>query len=65
VCAVVVKVPGADVDEEALIAHCRASMASYKKPKLVVFFDELPRTASGKVLKRELRESHALATPAV
>jgi acyl-CoA synthetase (AMP-forming)/AMP-acid ligase II len=65
VCAVVVKVPGADVDEEALIAHCKASMASYKKPKLVVFFDELPRTASGKVLKRELREIHALATPAV
>ena len=39
-----------------MIATCRASLAGYKKPKRVVFVDELPRNASGKILKRELRE---------
>jgi long-chain acyl-CoA synthetase len=62
VCAVVVKRPGAECEPDALIAHCRASMASYKKPKLVVFVDELPRNPSGKVLKRELRERYATAS---
>jgi acyl-CoA synthetase (AMP-forming)/AMP-acid ligase II len=64
VCAVVVRGPGVDVEEDELVAHCKASLASYKKPKLVVFVDELPRNPSGKVLKRELRERHAAATPA-
>jgi acyl-CoA synthetase (AMP-forming)/AMP-acid ligase II len=64
VCAIVVKRPGEDVDEDGLVAHCRASLASYKKPKLVVFVDELPRNPSGKVLKRELRERYAVAAPA-
>ena len=40
--------------EDALIEHCRAMIASYKKPKYVVFLDSLPRNAIGKVLKREL-----------
>jgi acyl-CoA synthetase (AMP-forming)/AMP-acid ligase II len=40
---------------EALIAHCRTMIASYKKPKYVVFLDHLPRNAIGKVLKRELQ----------
>jgi acyl-CoA synthetase (AMP-forming)/AMP-acid ligase II len=45
-----------DVDGEELIAFCRERIASYKKPKHVVFIDVLPRNASGKVLKRELRD---------
>ena len=64
VCAVVVKRPGVDVEEDDLLAHCKASLASYKKPKLVVWIDELPRNPSGKILKRELRERYAAATPA-
>jgi acyl-CoA synthetase (AMP-forming)/AMP-acid ligase II len=64
VCAVVVGRPGVDVEEDELVTHCKASLASYKKPKLVVFVDELPRNPSGKVLKRELRERYAAATPA-
>jgi acyl-CoA synthetase (AMP-forming)/AMP-acid ligase II len=64
VCAVVVKRQGAEVEEAECVAHCRASLASYKKPKLVVFVDELPRNPSGKVLKRELRERYAAAAPA-
>ena len=44
------------VSEAALINHCRALIASYKKPKYIVFLDELPRNGVGKVLKRELVE---------
>ena len=39
-----------------IIEACRANLAGYKKPKRVVFVDELPRNASGKILKRELRD---------
>jgi acyl-CoA synthetase (AMP-forming)/AMP-acid ligase II len=41
---------------EELIGFCRERIASYKKPKHVVVIDALPKNASGKVLKRELRE---------
>ena len=47
---------GHAVGPDELIAHCRAQIASYKKPRHVVFIDVLPRNASGKVLKRELRD---------
>ena len=56
VSAVVVPAPGANVTEDEIIAACRAVLAGYKKPKRVFFVDELPRNASGKILKRELRE---------
>jgi len=42
------------VSSQALIDHCRERIASYKKPKYVVFLDELPRNGVGKVLKRKL-----------
>jgi acyl-CoA synthetase (AMP-forming)/AMP-acid ligase II len=64
VCAVVVKRPGSEVDEDELVAHCKTSVASYKKPKRVIFVDELPRNPSGKVLKRVLRERYAAVTSA-
>ena len=47
--------PGRSAEPAELIAHCKDSLASYKKPKQVVFVDELPRNAAGKILKRELR----------
>ena len=56
VTAVVVAAPGATVTEDEVIAACRAALAGYKKPKRVFFVDELPRNASGKILKRELRD---------
>ena len=46
--------PGENPTEDGIVAHCRTLIASYKKPKYVVFVDELPRNAIGKVLKREL-----------
>lgn len=45
-----------DVSGEELIGFCRERIASYKKPRHVIFIDALPKNASGKVLKRELRE---------
>lgn len=47
---------GATADPDALVAHCRQLIASYKKPKYVVFVTELPRTSTGKVRKNLLRE---------
>jgi len=48
-----------EVTEETLIAHVREQLAHFKAPKRVVFVDELPRNASGKILKRELRDRFA------
>ncbi len=50
-------VPSADmsVDEEAIIDHCRRSLARYKCPTKVMFVDELPKGFGGKVLRRSLR----------
>ena len=47
--------PGATVSDAELIAFAKERMAAYKYPRLVVFHDELPKTASGKILRRELR----------
>jgi long-chain acyl-CoA synthetase len=48
--------PGASATADELIAYCRERMAAYKYPRQVEFVDELPKTASGKVLRRELRD---------
>ncbi|MFI6936201.1 acyl-CoA synthetase [Streptomyces sp. NPDC050287] len=51
-----VVVPRGEVTEEDLLAHARDKLAHFKAPKRIVFVDELPRNASGKILKRELRD---------
>jgi fatty-acyl-CoA synthase len=56
--AFVVLAGGRDVGEAGLIAHCRKYLAGYKKPSAVLFVDDLPRNAGGKVLKRHLRETY-------
>ena len=43
-------------DTEDIIGTVRDRLAGYKKPKKVIFLDELPRNPTGKILKRELRE---------
>ena len=55
---VVVLRPGHAVTEQELIDFCRQHMASYKKPQSIDFVDELPKSAYGKILKRELREHY-------
>ena len=53
--AVVVARPGSDLDEAAIDAHARAHLAGFKVPRSVSWPDELPKTGSGKLLKRQLR----------
>jgi O-succinylbenzoic acid--CoA ligase len=56
VTAIVVARPGAEPDEDELRAHCARALAPYKVPKRMVLTSEpLPRTRSGKLLRRELR----------
>ena len=53
--AAVVLAPGASLSVADVIAHAHQHLAGYKCPRSVSFMDELPRTGSGKLLKRELR----------
>ena len=52
--ALIVRRGGARVDAEELRAHCRTRLAAFKVPKAVEVRNELPRSASGKLLRREL-----------
>jgi fatty-acyl-CoA synthase len=57
--AVVVPKPGTKPGEVELIEFCRARLAHYKCPQSIEFCESLPKTATGKVLKRELRKKYA------
>ncbi|RME07700.1 MAG: long-chain fatty acid--CoA ligase [Anaerolineae bacterium] len=57
--ACVVLKPGAHADEQELLAFLADRLAKYKVPHSVVFLDELPISAAGKILKRELRRRFA------
>jgi acyl-CoA synthetase (AMP-forming)/AMP-acid ligase II len=54
--AIVVKRPGAEASSEELIGFARERIAHYKAPRTIDFVDALPRTPTGKILKRELRK---------
>ncbi|HEY8473716.1 MAG TPA: AMP-binding protein [Natronosporangium sp.] len=56
--ALVVRRAGHPLTADELVAHCRQSLAGYKKPRIVEFVDSLPKGATGKTLKRELRAAH-------
>jgi fatty-acyl-CoA synthase len=56
--AVVVIKPGSTVSDVELIEFCRARLAHYKCPQSIEFCESLPKTATGKVLKRELRKKY-------
>ena len=55
VTAIVVLRPGASEDAETLRPHCAAQLAGYEVPKQFVFVFDLPRTASGKLMRSALR----------
>ncbi|MFJ9809096.1 long-chain fatty acid--CoA ligase [Streptomyces sp. NPDC101158] len=57
--AVVVLRPGAGADEDELLDHLRGRLAKYKIPKSLVLTGELPRTASGKIVKAAVRDAYA------
>jgi acyl-CoA synthetase (AMP-forming)/AMP-acid ligase II len=54
--AFVVRKPGAELDEQAVIAYTREHLANFKTPRSVAFLDVLPRNPGGKVVKPQLRE---------
>lgn len=54
--AIVVFKKGETLTEEELITFCRERLSNFKVPEIVVFRDELPKTAVGKILKRKLKE---------
>lgn len=54
--AVVVLKEGAQATEEEIIELCRMRLGKYKKPRSVEFVAELPKSATGKILRRVLRE---------
>jgi long-chain acyl-CoA synthetase len=56
--AYVSRKPGAAVTEEELIEFCKQQMAAYKYPRSIQFLDDLPKTTTGKILRRELRGSN-------
>lgn len=57
--AFIVTKPGQTMTQEDVQAFCRETLAAYKVPKLVEFMDTLPKSAVGKILRRELREREA------
>ncbi|WP_093089652.1 fatty acyl-CoA synthetase [Pseudonocardia oroxyli] len=59
VTAVVVTRPGFHLEAAELIDFCRSRLAGFKTPKAVYFVGELPKNASGKILKRELRDRYS------
>jgi len=56
--AVIVPAPGATLTADAVIAHCRQNLASYKKPKHITFVDELPRLANGMIDRTAVDNGH-------
>ena len=64
--AIIVKKPGQTIEEGDVIRHCLGRLAKFKVPQAVQFVDVLPRNATGKVLKRELRTQYVgAAKPAI
>ncbi|HVX23269.1 MAG TPA: AMP-binding protein [Acidimicrobiales bacterium] len=55
VTAAVVLRPGSSADQDDIVGHCVRHLAGYKKPRRVLFVDELPKGVTGKVAKAELR----------
>lgn len=58
VVAAVVKHAGSDMSEEQLLAHCKEHLSHFKVPKRIEFRSELPLSAVGKILRREVRDAY-------
>jgi long-chain acyl-CoA synthetase len=53
--AYVVRKGGAEVDENSVLEYCREHLAAYKVPRLVQFVPDLPKTSTGKIMRRQLK----------
>jgi acyl-CoA synthetase (AMP-forming)/AMP-acid ligase II len=56
--AVVIPKKGEKPTEEEIMEYCRANLASFKRPRSVIFVDELPRNPMGKLVKKDIREKY-------
>ena len=56
--ALIVPREGAAPTQDEIVQHCRANMAGFKIPRQIEFVETLPRTATGKLKKFELREAY-------
>jgi len=56
--AVVVLKKGETATPEEIIEYCRERLAGFKRPRSVVFVNELPKTSTGKIIRKALREQH-------
>jgi fatty-acyl-CoA synthase len=63
-CAFIVRRPGEPLGPDEVREYCQRALADYKRPRRVEFVDALPRNATGKVLRRELREWAKSGAPA-
>jgi fatty-acyl-CoA synthase len=63
VTTIVVANPAMTLGVDVIIAHYREHLAHFKVPKCVIFADELPKTASGEILKRDLRMRYSAYRP--
>jgi long-chain acyl-CoA synthetase len=52
----VVLKPGEKLSEEEIVGYCRDRLAAYKVPKKIEFLESLPKSAIGKILRREIKE---------
>jgi len=57
--AYIVLKPGAAADAESILAFCRAQLAAYKVPRTIQFVADLPKTSTGKIMRRELKKPDA------
>ncbi len=55
VAAMIAPKPGLELDEAAVRAHCSGALAGYKRPRVLLFSDALPKTGSGKMAKQAIR----------
>ena len=56
--AVIITKKGQTITEEEVMEHCRQKLASFKRPRSVMFVDDLPRNPLGKLLKKDIREKY-------
>lgn len=59
VAAAIVRRPNVEASAEELIAFCEGKIAGFKKPRRICFVEQIPRTPTGKILRRALRERFA------